>query len=79
MLANLAYLTDLADCALVLGVVLGPVKGTLLVRGSAVDRGVAGGTDLKLSELVKFNLNRIVRVALALRLSLACLRFWSVQ
>ena len=68
MLADLADLAHHADSTLVLGVVLGSIKRALLERGAAVNRGVAGGADLKLSELVKFDLNRVVRAALALRL-----------
>jgi hypothetical protein len=71
VLADLADLAHDADGALVLGVVLGAVKGALLVRGAAVDGRVAGGADLKLGELVKLNLDRVVRVALALSLGLA--------
>lgn len=68
MLSNLANLADLAEGALVLGVVLGPVKRTLLVRRSAVNRGVAGSANLKLGELIKFNINSVVGVTLALSL-----------
>lgn len=74
----LAHLADLAHDthgALVLGVVLGPVKGALLVRGAAVDGRVAGRADLELGELVKLDLDRVVRVALALGLGLAGLGF----
>ena len=71
VLADLADLAHGAHGALVLGVVLGPVKGALLVRGAAVDGRVAGRADLELGELVKLDLDRVVRVALALRLGLA--------
>jgi hypothetical protein len=69
MLANLANLAHSAHGALVLGVVLGAVKGTLLERCTAVDGGVAGRAHIKLSELIKLDLNSIMRVALALSLS----------
>lgn len=68
MLANLANLAHSAHGALVLGVVLGAVKGTLLERRTAVDGSVAGRTHVKLSELIKLDLNSIMRVALALSL-----------
>lgn len=73
MLANLAHLTDGADGALVLCVVLGPVEGALLVCGAAVDGSVAGCADLKFRELVIFNLHGVVWVALALSLYPPCL------
>lgn len=66
MLTNLANPANGAHGALVLGVVLGPVKRALLESGAAVDGCVAGGADLELGELVKLNLDRIVGVALAL-------------
>lgn len=69
MLANLANLAHPAHGALVLGVVLGAVKGTLLERCTAVDGSVAGRAHVKLSELIKLDLNSIMRVALALSLS----------
>lgn len=65
MLADLAHLTDGAHGALVLGVVLGPVKRALLVRRAAVDWCVAGCADLELGELVELDLNLVVRVALS--------------
>lgn len=65
MLANLAHLAHLADGALVLAVVLGPVKRALLIRGAAVDGRVARRANLKLGKLIKLNLHRVVRVALA--------------
>lgn len=71
MLTNLADPANGAHGALVLGVVLGPVKRALLERGATVDRRVAGGADLELGELVKLNLDRVVGVALALRLGSA--------
>lgn len=70
MLANLTNTTHPTDAALVLGVVLGSVKGTRLVCGAAVDGGMAGSTHLELGELVEFNLNSITRIAFALRLGL---------
>lgn len=71
MLANLTDSTHNADGALILGVVFGPVKRTLLVCGTAVNGAVAGRADFKLSELVKFDLDGIVGVALALSLGTA--------
>lgn len=70
MLANLAHLADSAHGALVLAVVLGPVKRALLVRRAAVDGRVAGRADLELGELVELNLNLVMRVALSKRLGL---------
>ena len=68
MLSNLANLADRAYRTLVPGVVLGPVKRALLVRGAAVDGREAGRADLELGKLVELNLHGVVRVALALRL-----------
>ena len=68
MLSNLANLADRAHRTLVLAVVLGPVKGALLVRGATVNGSEAGRADLELGELVELNLHSVVRVALALRL-----------
>ena len=68
MFAHLAHLTHPADGALVLGVVLGPVKRTLLERCAAVDRCIARRADFELGELVKLNLDGVVGVALALGL-----------
>lgn len=73
MLANLTHLADLAQSALVLGVVFGSVKGALLVRCAAINRSKAGGANLKLCKLIKFNINRVVRIALARRLGLLSL------
>lgn len=73
MLSDLAHLADCADGTLVLGMVLGSVERTLLVRGTAVDGRVAGSTDLELGELVVFNLYRVMRVALALCFYPSCL------
>ena len=70
MLTNLAYLAHDADGTLVAGVVLGPVKSALFKRRTAVDGCVAGGAALELGKLVVLDLDRIVRVALALRLGL---------
>lgn len=70
VLPNLAHLAHAAHAALVLGVVLGPVKRALLKRRAAVDGRVAGRAHLELGKLVKLNLDRVVRVALALRLGL---------
>lgn len=74
MFANLADLAHCAHHALVLAVVLGPVERTLLVRRTAVNRGVASRADLEFCELVKFDLYCIVWVALALGLGLSCLQ-----
>lgn len=70
VLADLAHLTDRAHRALVLGVVLGPVKRALLICGAAVDGRVAGGTDLELGELVELDLYVVMRVALSQSLCL---------
>lgn len=83
VLTNLAYLTHCADRALVPGMVLGPVKGALLVCGAAIDGRVAGGADLELGELVELDLDRVARVVLALCLDFTCLRdelsAWSLE
>lgn len=68
MLSNLADVADGAHGTLILSVVLGAVESALLVGGAAVDGRVASGADLKLSELVVFDLDRVMRVALALGL-----------
>lgn len=68
VLPNLAHLTHPAHAALVRRMVLGPVKLAFLVRRPAVDRRVARRTHVKLGKLVKLNVDRVVRVALALRL-----------
>ena len=74
MLAHLAHLADDAHSTLVLGVVLGTVERAFFVGRAAVDGSVAGRANFKLGELVELDLDRIVRVALALRLGLAGLR-----
>lgn len=68
MLANLTHFTNPTDASLVLGVVLGSVKCTFLVRRAAVDGGVARSAYLKLGKLIELNLNSIVGIALALSL-----------
>jgi hypothetical protein len=68
--SNLTHFANLAHSALVLGVIFGAIKCTLLIRCSTVDWGVAGSTNLKLGELIKLNVNRIVRVSLTLSLGL---------
>lgn len=65
MLAHLTNLTDRAHRALVLAVVLGPVKGAFLVCRAAVDWRVAGRANLKFGKLIKLNLYCIVWVTLA--------------
>lgn len=70
VLTDLAHLAHDAHCALVLGVVLGPVERALLKRRAAVDGRVAGRADLELGKLVELDLHRVVRVALALGLGL---------
>lgn len=65
MLANLAHLADGTNGTLVLAVVLGPVECALLVRRAAVDGRVAGRADFELGELVKLDLNLVVRVPLS--------------
>jgi len=73
VLANLADLADCAYRALVLCMVLGAVKCAFLVAGTAINRRVAGRADLKLRELVKLNLHRVVRITLTLSLRFLCL------
>jgi hypothetical protein len=77
MLANLTHFTYPAHGALILGVVLGAIEGTLLVRSTAVDRRMAGCAYIKLGELVKLNFNGVIRVALALSLGLLGLHVFS--
>ncbi len=66
MLANFTNLTHLAHQALVLGVVLGAVKGAFLKRRTAVDRAVTRRTNLKLGKLIKLDIYCVIRIALAL-------------
>lgn len=73
MLAHLTNLTDRAYSALVLAVVLGPVKGAFLVRRAAVNGRMTGRANLKLGELIKLNFYGIVWVTLAQSLGLSCL------
>lgn len=56
MLPDLANLAHHAYRSLVLGVVLGAVKGAFLERCAAVDRCVASRADLELSKLVELDL-----------------------
>lgn len=70
MLPYLAHLAHSAYGAFILGVVLGAVKGALLVGSAAVDGRVAGGADLELGKLIELDLHRVMWVALALRLGL---------
>ena len=70
VLADLTHSAHSAHRPLVLCVILGSVKSALLEAGAAVDWCVAGGADFKLGELVKLNLDRVMGVALALRLCL---------
>lgn len=70
MLANLTYFTNSADSALVLGVILRAIEGTLLICSTAIDRGMAGCAHIELGELVELNFNSIVGIALALSLGL---------
>lgn len=73
MLTHLANLANRAHCALVLAVVLGPVKCTFLVRRATVDRGVASCTDLEFGELVELDFYCVMWVTLAQSLGLSCL------
>lgn len=68
--ANLGHVGYLADATLVLLVVLSTSEGVGHARGAAEDRGEGGGTDIELGELVELDIDRILRVALALSLDL---------
>ena len=68
VLADLADAADDAHGTLVLGVVLSAVERALLERRAAVDGRVARRTHIKFCELVVLDFDRVVRVALALRL-----------
>lgn len=70
MFANLAYLAHSAYCALELGVILGAIECTLFEWRATVDGTVAGSANLEFGELVKFNLDCVVGVPLALSFSL---------
>ncbi len=78
MLANLAHLADPADGALVLGVIFGAVKGTLLKGGTAVNGSVTGCADVEFGKLIKFDLYRVIWIALTQRLGLLGLSKLSV-
>lgn len=69
MLSDLTHPADPARRALVRGVVLGAVERALLVWRPAIDRCEARRADVELSELIKLNLNGVVRIPLTLRLS----------
>ena len=71
MLAHLTHSTNRTDAPLEPAVVLGPVKRAFLKRRAAVDGRVAGRAHLELGELVELDLDRVVRVALALSLCFA--------
>lgn len=73
MLSNLADLANHAYRSLVLGVVLGAVKCTLLKRCAAVDGRVARRADLEFGELVKLDLYGVMRIPLALSFGLLSL------
>lgn len=70
MLANFAHITDLAHRALELGVVLGAIEGTFLVRVAAVNGSETAGANVELCKLVELDLHRVVGVALTLSLDL---------
>lgn len=74
MLADFADFTHPAHGALELGVVLGPIKRTLLERRAAVDRSVTGGAYLEFGKLVKLDVDGVVGVSLALSFRLLGLR-----
>jgi len=74
MLAHLAHLANDAHSTFVLGVVLGAVERAFFVGRAAVDGSVAGCADFELGKLVELDLDRIMRVALALRLGFTGLK-----
>lgn len=70
MLAHLTDITHHTDGSLVLGMVLGSIKSTHLKRCTGIDRRVAGGADVELSELVELDLHRVSGITFALGLGL---------
>ena len=67
---NLGHLGYPADAALVLLVVLSTSKGVSHARRATEDRGEGGGANVELGELVKVNIDGILRISLALSLDL---------
>jgi hypothetical protein len=70
MLAHLADLADLADGTLILSMILRSIKGAFLIRGTAVNWGMAGSTNFKFGELVELDIYCIMGVSFALSLRL---------
>jgi hypothetical protein len=68
--ANLGHLGYPADAALVLLVVLGTSEGVRHTRRTTEDWREGGSADVKFGKLVEFDVDRILRVALALSLDL---------
>lgn len=73
MFANLAHFAYPTNAALVFRVVFGAVEGTLFVRCSAVNWCMAGSTNFEFSELVKLDIDSVVRGPLALGFGLLSL------
>jgi hypothetical protein len=71
--ADFGHLGYPADAALVLLVILSTSEGVGHARRATEDRGEGGGADVELSELVKLDIDGILRVALALSLDLLSL------
>lgn len=68
--ANLGHLGYPADAALVLLVILGTSEGVGHARRATEDGSERGSADVELGELVELDIDRILRVALALSLDL---------
>lgn len=68
MFANFTNFAHPTDRSLVARVVLGSIKCTLFKRSSAIDRSVAGSTDLKFCKLVEFDFNGVIWIAFTLSL-----------
>lgn len=66
MFTNLTHFAHPANSSLVLGVILGPVEGTFFVRRSTVNRCMASRANFKLCELIKLDIDTVVRAPFAL-------------
>lgn len=71
--SNSADLTDLADSALILRVVLRAIKRTRKASLASVNRCVGGTTDIELAKRVEFDVDRIVWRPFANGFDLPCL------
>lgn len=73
ILPDLANFTDFAYRALVFGLVFAAVESTDLEGAAPVDGGVGCGTDIKLSELIIFDLVDVTWITFACSFDLPCL------